>query len=155
MHAAGAVPADAPACGHTQPSVKRGMRTEAALIVIQAFAHQMPTPCLLTGVRACMQPELFLLAPRHAGSRQGERRRTLLNRRADLLELVGAEEELPEELQLHNIRRMPLPDHHISDQAVWALPAGNALHATVEDIHEASPYACWPEVRTAGVCLSL
>ena len=88
-----------------------------------------------------MQPELFLLAPRHAGRRQGERRRTLLKRRADLLELVGAEEELPEELQLANIRRMPLPDHHISDQAVWALPPGSALHATVEDIHEASPHA--------------
>ena len=94
-----------------------------------------------------MQPELFLLAPRHAGTRQGERRRTLLSRRADLLELVGAEEELPEELQLRNIRRMPLPDHHISDQAVWALPASSALHATVEDIHEASPQACWLEVR--------
>ena len=94
-----------------------------------------------------MQPELFLLAPRHAGTRQPERRRTLLKRRADLLELVGAEEELPKELQLHNIRRMPLPDYHISGQAVWALPLSNALHATVEDIHEASSHACQLEVK--------
>ena len=101
----------------------------------------MPNPGFASTVHACVQPALFLLAPRHAGRRQGERRRTLLSRRADLLELVGAEEELPEELQLPNIRRMPLPEHHISDQAVWALPAGSALHATVEDIHEASPHA--------------
>ena len=102
-----------------------------------------------------MQPELFLLAPRHAGRRQGERRRTLLSRRADLLELVGAEEELPEELQLANIRRMPLPDHHISDQAVWALPAGSALHATVEDIHEASSHARRLALERAVLRLSL
>ena len=85
------------------------------------------------------QPELFLLAPRHAGVRQGERRRTLLKRRADLLELVGpSEADMPEELRLTSIRRLPLPHYSIAQQGVWALPPELALHATVEDIHEAS-----------------
>ena len=89
-----------------------------------------------------MQPELFLLAPRNAGTRQTERRRTLLKRRADLLELVGVEADLPEELQLHNIRRMPMPDHDISGSGVWALPLCHALQPTVEDIHEACLIFC-------------
>lgn len=78
-----------------------------------------------------------MLAPRNAGTRQTERRRTLLKRRADLLELVGVEAEMPEELQLHNIRRMPMPDHGIRGYGVWALPLCHALQPTVEDIHEA------------------
>ena len=78
-----------------------------------------------------------MLAPRNAGARQTERRRTLLKRRADLLELVGAEADLPEELQLPNIRRMPMPDHAMGRYGVWALPLSHALHSTVEDVHEA------------------
>lgn len=92
---------------------------------------------LLKRHSARVQPELFMLAPRNAGARQRERRRTLLKRRADLLELVGAEADLPEELQLPNIRRMPLPDHAMGGYGVWALPLNHALHATVEDVHEA------------------
>ena len=85
-----------------------------------------------------MQPELFLLAPRHAGAAQVERRRTLLRRRADLLELVGSDDELPEELRLSAIQRMPLPDCPLHARGVWALPPSAILHATSEDIHEVS-----------------
>ena len=81
-----------------------------------------------------------MLAPRNAGARQTERRRTLLKRRADLLELVGVEADLPEELQLPNIRRMPLPEHVMGGYGVWALPLSHALHATVEDVHEACTF---------------
>ncbi len=50
-----------------------------------------------------VQPELFLLAPRNAGADLAERKGTLLQRRADLLAMVGAEEDLPEELQVRGL----------------------------------------------------
>ena len=90
-----------------------------------------------------------MLAPRNAGARQRHRRRTLLKRRSDLLELVGVEADLPEELQLPNIRRMPLPDHALGGFGVWALPLSHALHATVEDVHEVRG----PAARTEHVPL--
>ena len=51
---------------------------------------------------------------------------------------MGSDDELPEELRLSAIRRMPLPDYPLRAQGVWALPSSAVLHATVEDIHEVS-----------------
>ncbi|CAL8461852.1 g1383 [Coccomyxa elongata] len=80
--------------------------------------------------------ELFMLAPRNAGADLAERRATLLKRRSDLLAMVGTEEDLPENLQIQNIRRPSLRPVEPEVQGVWGVPYAAALHDSVEDIHE-------------------
>jgi hypothetical protein len=77
-----------------------------------------------------------MVAPRNAGAYQRERRRTLLQRRADLLSLIGEERTLPAELQARHIRRPDLRPAQPCVQGVWALTYPLALHPTVEDVHE-------------------
>lgn len=80
-----------------------------------------------------VQPELFLLAPRNAGADLAERRGTLLKRRSDLLAMVGAEEDLPEELQ---VRGRAQPRMKLSISAGMQLASASGQDALRQEMRQ-------------------
>eukprot|EP00884_Botryococcus_braunii_P015039 jgi/Botrbrau1/23536/Bobra.0141s0007.1 len=94
--------------------------------------------------------ELFLLAPREAGSWERDRRRLLLTRRNQILKLGGEEDEvLPAELSTKFIRAPVLAETPLESQAVWCVPHARGLSFTVEEMAEACGNALVPYNRAA------
>ena len=85
-----------------------------------------------------IEATLFVLAPTFSGMRERDRRREMLRRRTQLLDLGVDEEDISETLDLDLIRRPALVyDVPLKKRLVWAVPAALVGRWSVEEIVEA------------------